>query len=217
MPMPWLQDVAAKANGIASVVGYVRAQLAAIDAEPVHVVGHDLGGVVLYWLARTEFRRAIKSMTMIAAPHPAAYLEATASPAFAHRVGYIDTILSTADDDRLRRELTAGITGMDAQVLGDITAALAATDFAPLRSVYAELRQAPRPGAWSAAPFDFPVAVIHAQEDRYLPADLMADSRARFGPGTWTFTLPGDSHYPHLTAPARCAEFLEDFWNAAES
>lgn len=217
LPMPWLQHSGVAKTGFPSVLNYIASVAKAALTGPAHFVGHDLGGVALYWLARTDFREHMKSLTFIAAPHPFAYRRFMASDEGASKSGYIDSILQSRDDAVLADRLLAGITGSDTAVTGDIGAALRATNFAALRALYAQIRQAgPQEPPKGADRLDCPVAMIHAKDDRYLPAGLMQDSAARFACSGATLGLSGDSHYPHLTDPARVAQFAEGFWNAVE-
>lgn len=216
--MPWMQDSGVPVTGFSSVLNFIASVASRTLTGPAHYVGHDLGGVALYWLAQTAFRPRMKSITLVAAPHPFSYRHFMASGAAASKTGYIDGILQSRDDAALTDRLLAAITGSDTAVTGDIGAALRATDFAALRRLYAQIRQAgpPEPPLGADRPFP-PVAMIHAKDDRYLSAALMQDSAARFACGETTLCLSGDSHYPHLTDPARAAQFAEGFWNAVES
>lgn len=216
--MPWLLGSSVPANGFQTVLRYVAAVAKESMVGPAHYVGHDLGGVALYWLAQTGFCAEMKSMTIIAAPHPFAYRRFFASAEAAPRVRYIDGILESRDDAALQRDLLDRVVGGDVAVTDEIKAALDATDFASLRTLYAQIRQsglqsAPQVGAKA----DFKVALIHAEEDRYLPAWVMEESAQSFGASETTLRLDGDSHYPHLTEAAKVADFAERFWNAVES
>lgn len=216
--MPWGLGSAVPVSGFSTVLSYVVAVAKDSVAVPAHFVGHDLGGLALYWLARTGFRAAMKSVTFIAAPHPFAYRHFMASSGAASKTGYIDSILQSRDDAALADGLRAAIIGRDAAVIDEIGAALRATDFPALRTLYAQIRQAGPPHAPDGdGGLALPVAMIHATDDRFLPAGLMQDSVARLGCGAATLALSGDSHYPHLTDPARVADFAERFWNGVEA
>lgn len=219
IPMPWLSGSAAPLRGFRGVLDHVAATLRGTLAAPVHFVGHDLGAVALFWLARTPFLPAMKSVTLIAAPHPAAYRDFMATAASAPHLGYIDAILAEGGDDALRRTLlaSAAAAAEDGRVADRIAAGLAATDFAALRALYREIKAPPPRGPLDRAGLTCPVALVHAADDRILPAGVMAESGACFGPDAPILRLPGQSHYPHLTAPAAVAEFLEDVWNAADT
>lgn len=215
--MPWLRGSGVALTGFVDVLTYVARAASAANMGHAHFVGHDLGGVVLYWLGQSSFRHAMKTVTIIAAPHPETYSAYMTPERYAQTAGYIDTILASRNDVDLCATLRAAVTGADSAVLSDIGAGLDATDFYGLRNLYVEIRRtAARTGLRLSGNPVCPVAVIHSKYDRYVPADLMEASIARFGARTTAFTLDGDSHYPHLTASRRVAGCAEEFWNAAE-
>lgn len=218
MTKPWLRGSGVQITGFADVLTCVARAASAANIGPAHFVGHDLGGVALYWLAQSEFRHAMKTVTIIAAPHPETYSAYMTPERYAQTAGYIDTILASRNDVDLCATLRAAVTGADSAVLSDIGAGLDATDFSALRSLYVEIRRsAAKTGLHLSGNPDCPVAVIHSTDDRFLPANLMAASIARFGLRTTAFTLDGDSHYPHLTASRHVAGCAEEIWNAAET
>ncbi len=216
--MPWLRDSGVQTYGLMDVLTFVARTARDANLGPTHFVGHDLGGVVLYWLAQTGFRSAMKTVTIIAAPHPETYSAFMTPDRYAQSARYIDTILASNNDTDLRQTLLDGVTGADCDIRADIAAGLAATDFAALRGIYATIRESTAmPAPRTTGRFDCPVAVVHSADDRYLPAGLMAESVVRFGTRATALTLDGDSHYPHLTASGRVAGYAEEFWNDAET
>lgn len=218
VPMPWLRGSGVPITSFADILTYIAETTNAANIGPAHFVGHDLGGVALFWLAQSGLRHAMKSVTIIAAPHPETYSAFMTPDRYARTAGYIDTILASQNDADLCTTLSASVTGTDLAILPDISAGLDATDFSALRSLYGEIRRTTAGAVLHVSGnLDCPVAVIHSINDRRLPADLMAASTARFGPRTKAFTLDGDSHYPHLTASRRVAECAREFWNAAET
>lgn len=218
VPMPWLLGCPNPSDGFASMVQFVALLLRQTLTEPAHFVGHDLGGVALYWLARSGFRSAIKSATLISAPHPDTYRSFQASSEYAPRTRYIDAILATEDAATLRQELLGFVHGTDIQIAAQIEAALLATDFSALRTLYMQIKHAPAaPLPGELCGLGCPVALIHARDDWFFPAWVMDQSAPNFGPDTSTLCLPGSSHYPHLTTGTPVAAFMEKFWNDVET
>ena len=217
LPMPWVKGSGLGVDGFSGVLEYIASIFKATFSEPAHFVGHDIGGVALYWAARTRFGAEMKSMTLIAAPHPMSYAHFKTSVEASSKLKYIDRILESRDDAALLGDLLATVTGSDTTVIDDIKVALNGTDFSTIRRLYGQIQATiPQTFVQETEQVDCPVAVIHAREDRYIPAGVMQDSVTRFGCRETTLTLPSDSHYPHLTDPAGVANFVERFWNALE-
>lgn len=207
-----------RAGDFVAVVNYVAAVTKAHVDRPAHFVGHDLGGLALYWLAQTGFFAPMKSITMISAPHPGAYRRFLASGAAAPKVQYISDILEVSDDVALRGRLLGAFKGSDISLIDEIASALGATDLAAIRAIYAQIRlTAPHAAQLETKPTGCRVAMVYAEADPCFTPDLMQDSAVQFGAGDATLSLPGDSHYPHLTDPARVAAFVQGFWHAVDA
>jgi len=216
-PMPWVKGIGFGVDGFSAVVEYIASVFKATCSQPAHFVGYDIGGVALYWAARTRFGAEMKSMTLIAAPHPMSYAHLKTTVEARGKLQYIDRILESRDDAALIGDLLATVSGRDATVIDDIKVALNGTDFSAIRRLYSQIQATnPQTFVQETHQIDCPVAVIHAREDRYIPAGVMEDSVMRFGCRETTLTLPSDSHYPHLTDPAEVANFVERFWNALD-
>ncbi len=218
LSMPWVAGSVQPIDGFRSLLNFVVRAARETLSEPAHFVGHDLGGVALYWLSQTGFRPGIKSMTIISAPHPDAYRPFFASAEARPRVAYIDDILQSRDDVLLRKRLLSMVKGRDGAIAGRIGAALDATNFPSLRTLYAQIRQRDQqPKGQVGDVAHMPVAFIHSMDDRYIPASVYDDSALRFGAMASRLRLMGDSHYPHLTEPAQVASFAERFWHDLEA
>lgn len=214
--MPWCTKEKIAIEGIASVAVYIFEVFRKHFSKPAHFVGHDLGAVVLYWLRQSGLRMIMKSASMVSAPHPVAYGTFLKTAEGKLRTRYIDNILSSTDDASLRTVLMSTLQGEDLTISGQLSVALEATNFEALRTIYRQVRFLDVPPLPAASQTQSPVSMVFTENDRLLPASLMAESVALFRSERATLRLSGDSHYPHLTAPAQLAPFLEDFWIAAE-
>lgn len=219
--MPWLRSGAASVADFAGLVEWLIGQLARSLHRPAHIVGHDLGGVALYWLAQTGFCDAIRSAMFVSSPHPSAYGRFVGTQAGRLRTGYIDRILAVDAESGLRACLLPDVTGDDGAIVTEIGSAIDATDLQGLQGIYRLIRQVRPPGPQDYPGQDYPgikapCALAYSEGDRFMSDALMTDSARCFGPATRTLCLEGDSHYPHMTHPRALARFMEDFWNDAE-
>jgi pimeloyl-ACP methyl ester carboxylesterase len=216
--MPWLDGIKLPYNGFQAITQYIAAVATKAIARPAHYVGHDLGGVGLYWLAQTSFRAQMKSLTIISAPHPYAFKRFYGTTEARPRMRYMDSILGSQDVAALQRELLDIGVSNDTSVTDEINVALKATDFVFLRSLYEQIRYSPlQLPPDQSEQTDLQVAIIYSEGDKYFPAWLMEESVHMFGASKTTLRLNGHSHYPHLMETAQVAAFTERYWNAIES
>lgn len=217
IPMPWLSGSQPGIAGLFDVVAFVAALSRTVTPGPAHFIGHDLGAVALYWLARSSFPGKIMSMTLISAPHPEVYAAARAGATGSERTRYIDMMLSTRDADGIRDAFLESVRNDAWPHKGERSDAVAQTDFSVLRKIYAEIRNAaPTTDRPPPEPLSSPVALVHFERDPYFSEALIDASIAQFGAGSRLCRLPGEGHDPHLADPTRVAAFCEEFWNAIE-
>jgi pimeloyl-ACP methyl ester carboxylesterase len=100
---------------IGEYVADACAVLDALGVDRAHVVGHDCGAVVGWWLAHDRPER-VRTFTAVSVPHPAAYAKALASDRDQQQrsaylelfrtEGKAEEVLLRADAEPLRRMLT---------------------------------------------------------------------------------------------------------------
>jgi len=97
--------------------------------DRVALVGHDIGGMVAWWLA-TNAPERIERLVTLSAPHPTLYLETQKKPAQRQAASYIDRLLTHGsmridrltfwvDDKNERKELELALSRSDANAIGN--------------------------------------------------------------------------------------------------
>jgi len=201
----------------------VAALIRHAGAERAHVVGHDWGGLVAWWLAILH-PEVLARLAILNAPHPAIAF----SGLFAH--------------GQLRRSRYIFLF----QLRGLAERRFAANDFALLRrylqrdplrphafsesDIQRYVEAIARPGALTAAmsyyraafwfapflvlkarwPIAAPVLMIWGERDHYLGLHLLDDTE-RWAPNLRVERIPDASHWVQADAPQRVNELLVEF------
>jgi pimeloyl-ACP methyl ester carboxylesterase len=178
----------------------------------VHVVGHDWGAAVAWPLAASH--PAVRSLTSVSVPHPAAYLLSTLSPAQAVRSWYIGFFQLPFLPERSARsgllERQLGATGMTEPELeafrrgiledGALPGGLAWYRAIPLTALGG-------PGLWRQK-VQVPVTHVWSDEDGAL-ARRTADLAHRWAGGEFALrVLQGHSHWLPEQAPDLLADIV---------
>jgi pimeloyl-ACP methyl ester carboxylesterase len=191
-----LDTLAADAIGLADAVG----------GRPLHVVGHDWGGLVAWWTALRHPQR-VASLTVLNAPHPAAFARyLKAHPSQRRRSRYIaffqlpwvpELALRANGCARLRSALVRTSrrgTFSDADVARYVEAWQRPGALTAMLNWYRGLRRA-RPGRVDDPRIHVPTRVLWGERDRFLEAglgdaslELCTQSRGRRG-------FPDASHW----------------------
>ncbi|MDG1338645.1 MAG: alpha/beta hydrolase [Paracoccaceae bacterium] len=209
VPMPWLAHIPEWTLNFDNVVAYCRTILDEHMAKPTHVVGHDIGALVLWKLSQGETNRNLASMSILSCPHPQAYLEFTGSPDYKTRTGYIDNLLRDPTS-YVSPFVQSGERGSD-----QIAAHLKDTDFTRISTLYSGIVSGgQRSISTDPVGIDVPIALIAGRDDFVLGPHTMERSAELVAGPVKTMFLDSDSHFPHLTNPETVNTFLEEFWNA---
>jgi pimeloyl-ACP methyl ester carboxylesterase len=198
---------------------YVAAELAAdvlslldaLELDRVHLVGHDWGGGVAWGLAAAAPDR-LRSLSVVATPHPAALVRSMLTSDQARRSWYIGLFqlpvlperVLLAGRGRLLRRLLVG-SGLPADRAGEYADRMAAPGaFTAALNWYRAL-PLDRP---SVGPVTVPTLYVWGAADTTLgPAAAAATARHVTGPYTYV-QLPGASHWIPELEPTRLTEPL---------
>ena len=188
-----------------------------IGVPRLHVVGHDLGGGIAWWLASLLGER-IRSLTVLSAPEPRSYLAASAQLEAEGRRDYIKRLLSEPDDSPLEADKFVHLQDEGEVVWEAVQKGLLETVPERLRAFYRNSMSGPALAA--AANYRSPlcpVLIVNGLDDRYFPDSLFDASAQQIGPSASRSVIDGAGHFPHLTHADRLAETLDQFWAASEA
>lgn len=191
--------------------------LSLITVPRLHLVGHDLGGGVAWWLA-TLLGERIKTLTILSAPEPRSYLAASAQLEAEGRRDYIKRLLSEPDESPFEAEKFAHLREEGAVVWEAVQKGLQETVPERLRAFYRNSMSGPALSA--AANYQSPlcpVLIVNGADDRYFPDRLFDASARQIGPSARRLVMDGAGHFPHLIQAAKLAEALDQFWAASEA
>ena len=188
-----------------------------------HVVGHDWGGVVAWWLAM-HHPHAVDKLVILNAPHPAAYFREFRRPAQALRswyVGYFqlpwlpEFFIRLNDFAALRRLFRTDPARPGAFSEADIDRYVDAFSrpralTGPINYYRAAVREGPASLARRVRTVEAPTLLIWGERDRYLVPELAAGLE-HWVPRVRVERLPGASHWVQHDAPERVNELLIDF------
>jgi pimeloyl-ACP methyl ester carboxylesterase len=183
-----------------------------------HVVGHDWGGVIAWWLAM-HHPEAVDRLVVLNAPHPAAYLRELRRPAQLLRSWYVgffqlpwlpEFLLRFDDFAALRRLFKTEARFSHVEVERCLEAF---TDRRSLCGAVNYYRAAFREGqTWlrRVRRIDAPTLLIWGEKDRYLVPEL-AQGLARWITHLRVERLHGATHWVQHDEPERVNRLLSDF------
>jgi pimeloyl-ACP methyl ester carboxylesterase len=189
-----------------------------------HVVGHDWGGVVAWWLAM-HHPEAVGRLAVLNAPHPAAYLrELRRMSGQLLRSWYIlffqlpwlpERFIRSNDFAALRRLFRTDPARRRAFTADDIDQYVAAFSkpaslTAAINYYRAAFRAGPASMARSVRPVESPTLVIWGERDRYLVPQL-AEGLGQWVPDVRVERLPSASHWVQHDEPERVNQLLIEF------
>ncbi len=216
--MPWIAGTSGPSNlTVTSIIASIARRLAELPEERYHVVGHDMGGAIAWWLA-AYMPNLAASIAVCSAPHPIAYLHGYTELERSGRRAYLTALLAEPDEADLKLDRFGGdLAGMP-KFQAKIRESVRLTDPARLRSL---CRSMLTPEALQlAAHFPgvrCPALVCYGTDDPYFPPAFFTRSVAECGPRAVGLAIPGGGHYPHLMQTAAVADGLAGFWARVEA
>jgi pimeloyl-ACP methyl ester carboxylesterase len=179
-----------------------------------HVVGHDWGGIVAWWLAM-HHPEAVDRLVILNAPHPAAYLrELRRTPSQVLRSWYVlffqlpwlpEWSIRAFDFAMLRWLFRGKDAARYVEAFTDRRSLTAAINY-----YRAAFRAGPGAMVRGVRPVRAPTLVIWGGRDRYLVPQL-ADRLEQWVPNVRVVRLPRASHWVQHDEPGRVNQLLIDF------
>jgi len=211
----------------ADVAGLVRA----LGGSPAHLVGHDWGGVLGWWVAATH-PEVVRSLTAVSSPHPLRLRAAlTSRGGQARHSAYLARFQLPRADAWLADDGAAEVGQLlarwggpgfpDAETDERCRQAMLVPGAAHCALEYyrwavrSQLRPSGQRFARRAArPVEAPVLQLHGALDGcFLPQTAQGSGRWVRGPYTWRL-LDGLGHFPHEEDPALVSGVLLDWLTA---
>ena len=203
----------------ADVVGLVRREC----GGKAHVVGHDWGGVIAWWVAM-HHPDVVNKLAILNAPHPSAYFRELRRPAQVVRSWYVgffqlpwlpERAISWNHFAALRRLFRTDPARPGAFTDEDVARYVEAFSppgalEGPINYYRAAVRQGPRALSRNVRPVAAPTLVLWGGRDRYLVPELAAGLE-QWVPNVRVERLPEASHWVQHDAPERVNELLIDF------
>lgn len=198
----WLRARAPRRLSLRDLVFSTAAGLRA-QGGPVDLVGHDWGGAVAWWLAGL-FPDLVHSLTICAAPHPAAYAAHFEALEAGGQRDFIHSLLARPDDEPLHLWARGAVAWdrLDRPSKSLISTALERSDPQALRALYRNsLLAPPGPRDEPCPPIHCPTLIVHGAQDSYFPQEVMHASLAHVaGPARFEI-LDEAGHFFPLTHP----------------
>jgi pimeloyl-ACP methyl ester carboxylesterase len=208
LPMPWLKSVNAASLSLRQFFSYCAIMIEDHADGETHLVGHDLGGLALWWLAQSELKNRMSSVAILSCPHPKAYRRFARSADYASSTTYIEDIHHNPAGLKQRLHVNEPLLG------AGIAATLDQTSFDSLRPLYTEITQTSGSSDVELASIsDLPLALISSCNDRSIGTQSMSDTLNLCDSGTHNLVLEGTSHFPHMSHTDKVTPFLKAFWN----
>ena len=208
LEMPWLDGSATKLALIDIVTALGRDFL----QTPTHIVGHDLGAVIGWFLAHLAPQN-VQSLIMIGTPRLDVYHENLKQ---LRARGYLDYRQELADhktDSTLPDQMKlAGAETEDAHLAKRLSENRSLTNPLAISSLYQNLADCPIPPRGSVR--SVPLLNIMGGDDPYFPPEILEGSSSVHPLRGNTVILENAGHWPHYTHTTSCKSALNRFWKA---
>lgn len=186
--------------------------------RPIHVVGHDVGGIHA-WMLACHPARGLKSAAIINSVHPRQYLRRILWPRQVLKAWYVGAFQIPLFSEALmwvfRKEL---FRMLEAEGWRPPVAQMSLADFEgavinAMNQYRQFVRDIPQFLRENAAPTSVPVLVVSSEEDRYLETPS-ATEYADIAKSVTIRVVKG-KHWLQAEQPERVIRLLEDFWGQA--
>jgi len=200
-------------NVVEQVLSFTHAQ----TQLPIHLVGHDLGGAIAWWIA-AMFPQVVVSLTVISAPHPQVYADARPQLQADGRLAYLHDLVTDSGDAPLKPEPLLAALQRETEATSQVLHGLAQSNPAAVRSLYQNtLTDAALAGTAHFPDLVLPLFYFQGQNDPYFPSDLCDATLRASGSLASSKLVSGAGHFPQLTHATDMAKTLDAFWVYAES
>jgi len=217
----------ARAYALDELAADIAALLADCGAARAHVVGHDWGGMVAWWLAM-HHPALVDRLAILNVPHPRRFARGLVTSRQLLRSWYTlffqvpwlpEAALSRADFAALRRTYRANAVRPEAFTDADLDAYVAAFRAPGALTAAIDWYRAPLRGnplglLRRVRPVTAPTLVVWGERDKALGADL-ATPEPRDVPHARVVFLPDAGHFVHADRPERVNALLLEFLGGA--
>lgn len=209
--MPWIESAqVVSPPGVIDIAGRIARFISQRYSTPPLVVGHDLGAVIGWWLARLA-PDLLCAFMAIACPAPGAYARSLDKLESGGRRAYLNALLSAAADEPLDVEAHLRSAPSKIEIRRHLQDALGRTRPDFIRELYG--RSLTKTSVQQAAAFpklNCPVHLVYGDQDPYFPESLMSLSARVAGEQVAIHRVPGAGHFLHLTHDDAVQEAIMD-------
>jgi len=206
LEMPWLDASASKL----ALMDIVKALGRDFLETPTHIVGHDLGAVVGWFLAHLEPRH-VQSLTMIGTPRLDVYQANLKQLGARGYLDYQQVLANHNTDSPLPDQMElAGAETEDVHLAKRLLDNRSLTNPLAISSLYRSLAVCPIPPRDDVR--GVPLLNIMGGNDPYFPSVILKDSNYVHPLRGNTVILEDAGHWPHYTHTNSCKAALNRFW-----
>ena len=191
------------------LVADIKALVDAIDAGPVHLVGHDWGAVVA-WAFAGVHPNLVTSLTTVSVPHPAAYLRALPRSNQLAKSYYIGLFQIPGVEHAVKGpigERTMRSSGMTPEMIEEFRTDI--VEYGALRGGLSWYRSMPamRPGTIPGS-VKVPTTYVWSEGDAFINRTA-AEACHRYVDADFAFEeIPGATHWIPEQNPAELADLI---------
>ena len=161
------------------------------------VVGHDIGGLIAWWLA-SAYPERVMGLATLSSPHPADFLECLRAPTQRRRSAYIAEFVSDPpaffDPDRLSQWIS------DASARSQLRAVLEASDPTSIAAYYRDNLEPASAEIWNNLErVRCPTLVVFGDTDPYIDVACFKNVGSRVSGPLRLEVLAGKGHFLHTS------------------